>query len=84
MRRLISSGSAFEAQAGYSRAVVDYEEKWAAPRFPVQTARILSIEDKDTSREILQYALSEAGYAWMWPPRLLPRTRTLARCPTVS
>jgi enamine deaminase RidA (YjgF/YER057c/UK114 family) len=65
MRRLISSGSPFEAQAGYSRAVVDGEWVFVAGTTGFDYAAMTIAEDaaeqtRQTFRNIAQ-ALAEAG-----------------------
>jgi enamine deaminase RidA (YjgF/YER057c/UK114 family) len=65
MRRLISSGSPFEAAAGYSRAVVDGEWVFVAGTTGFDYARMTIAEDpaeqaRQALRNIAQ-ALAEAG-----------------------
>ena len=65
MRRLISSGSRFEAEAGYSRAVVDGEWIFVAGTTGFDYARMTIAEDpaeqtRQTFRNI-ETALAEAG-----------------------
>ena len=65
MRRLISSGSPFEAQAGYSRAVVDGEWIFVAGTTGFDYAQMTIAEDpaeqaRQTFRNI-ETALAEAG-----------------------
>ena len=67
MRRLISSGSPFEAEAGYSRAVVDGEWIFVAGTTGFDYARMTIAEDPaeqahQAFRNIEQ-ALAEAGAA---------------------
>ena len=65
MRRLISSGSPFEAQAGYSRAVVDGEWMFVAGTTGFDYARMTIAEDPaEQARQALcniERALAEAG-----------------------
>jgi len=65
MRRLISSGSPFEAEAGYSRAVVDDEWIFVAGTTGFDYAQMTIAEDpaeqaRQTFRNI-ETALAEAG-----------------------
>jgi len=65
MRRLISSGSPFEAQAGFSRAVVDGEWIFVAGTTGFDYAQMTIAEDpaeqaRQTFRNI-ETALAEAG-----------------------
>src|SRR5256712_11569842 len=65
MRRLISSGSPFEAEAGYSRAVVDGDWVFVAGTTGFDYARMTIAEDpaeqtRQTFRNI-ETALAEAG-----------------------
>jgi len=65
MRRLISSGSPFEAEAGYSRAVVDGEWIFVAGTTGFDYAQMTIAEDpaeqaRQTFRNI-ETALAEAG-----------------------
>ena len=65
MRRLISSGSSFEAEAGYSRAVVDGEWVFVAGTTGFDYARMTIMEDaaeqaRQAFRNIIA-ALAEAG-----------------------
>jgi enamine deaminase RidA (YjgF/YER057c/UK114 family) len=65
MRRLISSGSAFEAEAGYSRAVVDGEWVFVAGTTGFDYAAMTIADDaaeqaRQTPRNIA-VALAEAG-----------------------
>ena len=67
MRRLISSGSPFEAEAGYSRAVVDGEWVFVAGTTGFDYAAMTIAEDpaeqaRQTFRNITA-ALAEAGAA---------------------
>ena len=65
MRRLISSGSPFEAQAGYSRAVVDGEWIFVAGTTGFDYAQMTIAEDPaEQARQALrniERALAEAG-----------------------
>jgi enamine deaminase RidA (YjgF/YER057c/UK114 family) len=65
MRRLISSGSPFEAQAGYSRAVVDGEWIFVAGTTGFDYAAMTIAEDPaEQARQALrniETALAEAG-----------------------
>jgi enamine deaminase RidA (YjgF/YER057c/UK114 family) len=65
MRRLISSGSPFEAQAGYSRAVVDGEWIFVAGTTGFDYAAMTIAEDPaEQTRQALrniETALAEAG-----------------------
>jgi enamine deaminase RidA (YjgF/YER057c/UK114 family) len=65
MRRLISSGSAFEAEAGYSRAVVDGDWVFVAGTTGFDYARMTIVEDTaEQARQALrniEAALAEAG-----------------------
>ena len=65
MRRLISSGSPFEAQAGYSRAVVDGEWVFVAGTTGFDYAAMTIAEDPvEQARQALrniEAALAEAG-----------------------
>ena len=67
-RRLISSGSAFEARIGYSRAVVD--GKWVfvsgTTGYDYQAGRLPdSIEDQcEQAMRNVQHALEQAGASW--------------------
>jgi enamine deaminase RidA (YjgF/YER057c/UK114 family) len=65
MRRLISSGSPFEAQAGYSRAVVDGEWVFVAGTTGFDYARMTIAEDAaEQARQAfrnIETALAEAG-----------------------
>ena len=67
MRRLISSGSPFEAAAGYSRAVVDGEWVFVAGTTGFDYARMTIADDPALqARQALQnieQALAEAGAA---------------------
>ena len=67
MRRLISSGSPFEAAAGYSRAVVDGDWVFVAGTTGFDYARMTIVEDaagqaRQAFRNI-ETALAEAGAA---------------------
>ena len=65
MRRLISSGSPFEAQAGYSRAVVDGEWIFVAGTTGFDYAHMTIAEDPvEQARQAfrnIEQALGEAG-----------------------
>jgi enamine deaminase RidA (YjgF/YER057c/UK114 family) len=65
MRRLISSGSPFEAEAGYSRAVVDGEWVFVAGTTGFDYAQMTIAEDPaEQARQALRNiaaALAEAG-----------------------
>jgi enamine deaminase RidA (YjgF/YER057c/UK114 family) len=65
MRRLISSGSRFEAEAGYSRAVVDGEWIFVAGTTGFDYARMTIAEDPaEQARQAfrnIETALAEAG-----------------------
>ena len=65
MRRLISSGSRFEAEAGYSRAVVDGEWVFVAGTTGFDYARMTIVDDpaEQTRRAFrnIEKALTEAG-----------------------
>ena len=65
MRRLISSGSPFEAQAGYSRAVIDGEWVFVAGTTGFDYARMTIAEDAaEQARQAfrnIKTALAEAG-----------------------
>jgi enamine deaminase RidA (YjgF/YER057c/UK114 family) len=65
MRRLISSGSAFEAQAGFSRAVVDGEWIFVAGTTGFDYAQMTIVEDPaEQARQAfrnIEKALAEAG-----------------------
>src|ERR1700759_5137169 len=65
MRRLISSGSAFEAQAGYSRAVVDGEWIFVAGTTGFDYATItIGEQPAEQARQAfrnIEAALAEAG-----------------------
>ena len=65
MRRLISSGSTFEAEAGYSRAVVDGEWVFVAGTTGFDYAQMTIAEDPaEQARQALrniEWALAEAG-----------------------
>ena len=65
MRRLISSGSPFEAEAGYSRAVVDGEWVFVAGTTGFDYARMTIAEDPaEQARQAfrnIETALAEAG-----------------------
>jgi enamine deaminase RidA (YjgF/YER057c/UK114 family) len=65
MRRLISSGSPFEAEAGYSRAVVDGEFVFVAGTTGFDYARMtISDDPAEQARQALrniEAALTEAG-----------------------
>ena len=65
MRRLISSGSRFEAEAGYSRAVVDGEWIFVAGTTGFDYAQMTIAEDPaEQARQALrniEEALAEAG-----------------------
>lgn len=65
MRRLISSGSSFEAQGGYSRAVVDGEWVFVAGTTGFDyTAMTISDDPAEQTRQALrniERALAEAG-----------------------
>ena len=65
MRRLISSGSAFEAEAGYSRAVVDGEWIFVAGTTGFDYARMTIVEDPaEQARQAfrnIEKVLAEAG-----------------------
>jgi enamine deaminase RidA (YjgF/YER057c/UK114 family) len=67
MRRLISSGSPFEAAAGYSRAVVDGEWIFVAGTTGFDYAKMTIAEDPaEQARQALrniEQALSKAGAA---------------------
>jgi len=65
LRRLISSGSPFEAQAGYSRAVVDGERIFVAGTTGFDYAQMTIAEDPaEQARQVFRNitaALTEAG-----------------------
>ena len=65
MRRLISSGSRFEAEAGYSRAVVDGEWVFVAGTTGFDYAAMTIVDDAaEQARQALrniEAALAEAG-----------------------
>ena len=65
MRRLISSGSSFEAEAGYSRAVVDGDWVFVAGTTGFDYARMTIADDPaEQARQALrniEAALAEAG-----------------------
>src|SRR5436190_23144284 len=65
MRRLISSGSSFEAEAGYSRAVVDGDWIFVAGTTGFDYARMTIAEDPaEQARQAfrnVETALAEAG-----------------------
>jgi enamine deaminase RidA (YjgF/YER057c/UK114 family) len=65
MRRLISSGSAFEAEAGYSRAVVDGDWIFVAGTTGFDYAQMTIVEDPaEQARQAfrnIEAALAEAG-----------------------
>ena len=65
MRRLISSGSRFEAETGYSRAVVDGEWVFVAGTTGFDYARMTIVEDPgEQARQAfrnIETALAEAG-----------------------
>src|SRR5207245_1264675 len=65
MRRLISSGSPFEAQGGYSRAVVDGEWIFVAGTTGFDYAQMTIVEDPaEQARQAfrnIEKALAEAG-----------------------
>ena len=65
MRRLISSGSPFEAEAGYSRAVVDGEWVFVAGTTGFDYAKMTIAEDlAEQARQAfrnIEKALAEAG-----------------------
>ncbi len=65
MRRLISSGSPFEAEAGYSRAVVDGEWIFVAGTTGFDYAQMTIAEDPaEQARQAfrnIEKALAEAG-----------------------
>jgi enamine deaminase RidA (YjgF/YER057c/UK114 family) len=65
MRRLISSGSPFEAEAGYSRAVVDGEWVFVAGTTGFDYAAMTIAEDPaEQARQVfrnIEKALAEAG-----------------------
>ena len=65
MRRLISSGSRFEAEAGYSRAVVDGDWIFVAGTTGFDYARMTMAEDPaEQARQAfrnIETALAEAG-----------------------
>ena len=65
MRRLISSGSTFEAEAGYSRAVVDGEWVFVAGTTGFDYAAMTIVEDPaEQARQAFRNitaALTEAG-----------------------
>jgi enamine deaminase RidA (YjgF/YER057c/UK114 family) len=65
MRRLISSGSRFEAESGYSRAVVDGEWIFVAGTTGFDYARMTIVEDPaEQARQAfrnIEQALAEAG-----------------------
>lgn len=67
MRRLISSGSPYEEQAGYSRAVVDGDWCWVAGTTgPDPVTRVMPVDVRDQARNafaIIEGALGEAGFA---------------------
>jgi enamine deaminase RidA (YjgF/YER057c/UK114 family) len=66
MRRLISSGSPFEEQVGYSRAVVDGDWCWVAGTTgPDPVTRVMPDDVRDQARNafaIIEAALGEAGF----------------------
>jgi enamine deaminase RidA (YjgF/YER057c/UK114 family) len=65
MRRLISSGSTFEAQAGFSRAVVDGEWIFVAGTTGFDYAQMTIVEDPaEQARQAfrnIEQALADAG-----------------------
>jgi enamine deaminase RidA (YjgF/YER057c/UK114 family) len=65
MRRLISSGSAFEAEAGYSRAIVDGEWIFVAGTTGFDYAQMTIVDDPtEQARQAfrnIETALAEAG-----------------------
>ena len=65
MRRLISSGSPFEAEAGYSRAVVDGEWLFVAGTTGFDYAQMTIVDDPaEQARQAfrnIEKALAEAG-----------------------
>ena len=65
MRRLISSGSRFEAETGYSRAVVDSEWVFVAGTTGFDYARMTIVKDPgEQARQAfrnIETALAEAG-----------------------
>ena len=62
MRRLISSGSPFEAEAGYSRAVADGEFVFVAGTTGFDYARMtISAEQARRALRNIEAALAEAG-----------------------
>ena len=65
MRRLISSGSTFEAQAGFSRAVVDGEWIFVAGTTGFDYSQMTIVEDPaEQARQAfrnIEQALAEAG-----------------------
>jgi enamine deaminase RidA (YjgF/YER057c/UK114 family) len=67
MRQLISSGSKFEAEAGYSRAVVDAEWVFVAGTTGFDYARMTIVDDPaEQARQAfrnIEKALAEAGAA---------------------
>jgi len=85
MRRLISSGSPFEAEAGYSRAVVDGEFVFVAGTTGFDYARMtISDDPAEQARQALrniEAALAEAGASLADVVRVryyLPDARRLA------
>lgn len=65
-RRLISSGSPFETQVGYSRAVVDGDWCWVAGTTgPDPVTRMMPDDVRDQARNafaIIESALAEGGF----------------------
>lgn len=91
-RRLISSGSAFEARIGYSRAVVDGEWVFVSGTtgYDYQAGRLPeSIEAQcDQAMRNVQQALEQAGATWADVVRVvyvLPDRTQFERCwPTLQ
>jgi enamine deaminase RidA (YjgF/YER057c/UK114 family) len=88
MRRLISSGSPFEAAAGYSRAVVDGEWVFVAGTTGFDYARMMIADDPaEQARQALrniETALAEAGASLSDVVRVRYYLPTLADWPKIT
>ena len=87
MRRLISSGSTFESEIGYSRAVVDGDWVFISGTtgFDYQTMTIADdvVDQAEQCLRNIEKALADAGSRWADVVRvryILPRVEDFERC----